>query len=71
MARATWGIDRRTFRGTVDADGTLSGAIPVLDDGVLAGTLEITLTADRVLEVVWTTEPDAVDPVDYRAWQKG
>lgn len=71
MARATWSVDRRTFGGRVTEDGTLVASIPVSDAGMLAGTLEVTLTDDRHLEVVWRVEPDAVSPVDFRAWQKG
>lgn len=70
MADAKWSVDKRRVSATLDG-GTLALSVPVQDAGVDAGTIHLTLTPDRALEVVWEVAPGAVDPVDFRAWQKG
>lgn len=70
MAEAQWSVDKRRVSAVV-TDGTLALSVPIQDAGIDAGTIHLTLTANRALEVVWEVAPDAPVPVDFRAWQKG
>lgn len=65
---AKWSVKGAKF--AVDADGTLTASIPVLDNGVLAGTADFTVTADRALEVLWTNQPGAAGLTGFSAWSK-
>lgn len=70
MAKAQWTVDRRTVTASTDADGTQHASVPLLDDGVKQGTLQLTMTADRALTVEWVQEPGAAGLSDFRAWSK-
>lgn len=68
MAKAKWTPGKPVT--AVDANGTLSAAVPLLDNGVLAATLTFTITADRALEVICRNEPGAAGLTGFTAWSK-
>lgn len=70
MAKAQWSIDKRLVTASTDADGTQNWTVPLLDNGVKAGTLVGRITPDRALLIEWHAEPDAGSLSDFRAWSK-
>lgn len=64
---AQWSIDKRLIT-TSHTDGTQSVSVPLLDGGVKAGTLTLSMTADRHLRVDWDGEPGAEPLAGFEAW---
>lgn len=52
----------------VNAAGTVTASIPLLDAGVLAATVMFTMTADRALMVTVQNEPGAAGLSNFQAW---
>jgi hypothetical protein len=70
MPQAQWSIDKRQVTASTDADGTQHWSVPLLDDGVKAGTLVGRITPDRELLLEWHAEPGVEPLADFRAWLK-
>lgn len=65
---AKWAKGRVNVSIAVSEDGTASTAVPLTEDGVLQGRLTFTLSADRVLRVVWRQAPDTAPVAFAGAW---
>ena len=68
MARAKWTAGKPTV--SVDASGTVTASVPLLDAGVKACTLQFVMTADHALTVLCVNEPGTAGLSDFRAWSK-
>lgn len=68
MPKAKWSPGKPTV--AVDASGTLTASVPILDAGTLAATLTFTLTADRALTVLCDNQPGAAGLTGFAAWSK-
>lgn len=66
MAKAKWTTGQPT--SSVAADGTLTAAVPLRDNGQLAATLRFTITADRALRVDVDNEPGTAGLTGFEAW---
>lgn len=71
MARARWTTDPRQITTATDADGTFRASLPLLDNGVKAATLVLTVTADRALRFEVRNEPAAAALAGFQAWSTG
>lgn len=69
MAKAVWTTGKPVE--SLDANGTVTASLPLLDAGVLTATLEFTMTADRVLTVVCKNEPGTPGLSGFQAWSTG
>lgn len=52
--KATWSVNLKQATESVDADGTLHASLPLLDSGTKVADIDVTITADRVFEMVFT-----------------
>ena len=68
MAKAKWTTDVRQITTGTDADGTFRASFPLLDNGVKAATLVVTVTADRALRFEVRNEPGAAGLAGFQAW---
>lgn len=66
--KAKWSAGKSKF--DVAADGTAMGSTQLLDGGVLAGTVNFTITPDRGLQVLWVNEPGAAGLTGFTAWSQ-
>lgn len=67
MAAAKWTVGKPT--ASVDANGTASASVPLLDNGVLACTLTFTLTAARALRVELDNAAGSAGLTGFEAWE--
>jgi hypothetical protein len=63
---AKWSLGAPT--ATVDAAGTLTAAVPLRDNGVLAVTIRLVMTAAHGLQVVAESAPGDAGLSDFTAW---
>lgn len=67
--RAVWTTTVR--RRSADPDGTLKIEVDILDKGKLAAELNISISADRDLAVVFQNVDGAPGLRGFTAWEKG
>lgn len=68
MSRAVWSLTLR--RRSVDPDGTAHVHAELMDRGVVAGVLVVTMTPSRALRLEWQAAPGAEPLTDLQAWAK-
>ena len=68
MARAKWTAGKPSV--SVDASGTVTASVPLLDAGVKACTLTFKMTADHALTVLCTNEPGTAGLSNFSAWSE-
>lgn len=66
--RAVWTLNVR--KRSAEEDGTMKLLADLMDKGTTVGQLEVSITADRQLMLVYTNEPGADPMTNFQAWMK-